>query len=79
MSRNPALPALLVSLLAFPAAAQSVGGLSLRDAAGEKALPAAPRLALELPSAPAVTLDSVVRAMPEKVVEIDEWNAAGHV
>jgi len=63
----------------MPAAAQSVRGLSLRDAAGERAWPAAPRLALELPAAPAVTLDSVVRAMPEKVVEIDDWNASGHV
>ena len=79
MRRPPALLLLLVSLLALPAAAQSVGGLSLRDAAGERAWPAAPRLALELPAAPAVTLDSVVRAMPEKVLEIEEWNASGHV
>ena len=80
MNRNPALGALLlVSLLALPAAAQSVRGLSIRDAAGEKAWPAAPRLAQEATVAPAVTLDSVVRAMPEKVVEIEEWNASGHV
>src|SRR2546423_3569249 len=66
-------------LLAAAALAQSVDGYSHRDAVGETAWPAAPRLAQLVAIEPAVTLDPVARAMPEKVVEIEEWNSSGHV
>lgn len=81
MTRQPALLlSFFVSLLVAAAAfAQSVNGYSMRDAVGEKAYAAAPRLAQLVPVEPAVTLDTVVRAMPEKVVEIEQWNASGHV
>lgn len=81
MTRKIALSlSLLVSLLAAAAAfAQSMDGFSKRDAVGEKSYPAAPRLAQLVPVAPAVTLDTVSRAMPEKVIEIEQWNASGNV
>jgi hypothetical protein len=80
MSRKPTTIFLaLVSLLAGAALGQSVDGLSLRDAVGEKAYPSAPRLAQLVTIAPAVTLDTVARAMPEKVMEIEQWNSTGHV
>jgi len=74
------LSSLIVSFFAVAAAlAQSVDGYSRRDAVGEKAFPPAPRLAQQVAIEPAVTLDSVVRAMPEKVIAIQEWNSTGHV
>jgi hypothetical protein len=81
MTRKIALSiSLLVWMLAAAAAlAQSMDGYSRRDAAGGNAYPAAPRLAQLVPVAPAVTLDSVTRAMPEKVVEIEQWNASGNL
>src|SRR3954453_1813831 len=78
--KSPLLLSFLVSLLvAAVALAQSVEPFSMRDAVGEKAYPAAPRLAQLVPVAPAVPLDTVARAMPEKVAEIEQWNASGHV
>jgi hypothetical protein len=80
MIRISSLFSVAVSLLIAAAAlAQSVDGYSRRDAVGEKAWPAAPRLAQQVTIEPAVTLDTVARAMPEKVVEIEEWNSSGHV
>ncbi|HYU25898.1 MAG TPA: trypsin-like peptidase domain-containing protein, partial [Thermoanaerobaculia bacterium] len=77
--KSALLASLVVSLLAAAALAQSVDGYSRRDAVGEKAWPAAPRLAQQVAIESAVTLDTVARAMPEKVVEIEEWNSSGHV
>src|SRR6266542_6120196 len=77
--KSALLASLVVSLLAAAALAQSVDGYSRRDAVGEKAWPAAPRLAQQVAIESAVTLDTVARAMPEKVVEIEEWNSSGHL
>jgi len=75
------LLAALAASLFVPAIAlaQSAEGYARRDAVGERAWPAAPRLDQQTTIAPAVVLETVTRAMPEKVLEIEEWNAAGHV
>jgi hypothetical protein len=70
----------VVSLLVAAAVlAQSTESYTLRDAVGEKAYPAAPRLARQVTIAAAVTLDTITRAMPEKVAEMERWNASGNV
>ena len=76
-----ALLAALAASLHVPIAAlaQSADGYARRDAVGERAWPAAPRLDQQAAIAPAVVLDTVTRAMPEKVLAIEEWNASGHV
>jgi len=58
---------------------QSLDGLSLRDSVGERSVPAAPRIAQQIAIEPAVTLDSIFRAMPEKVAEIEAWNESGRL
>src|SRR2546430_12468721 len=66
-------------LIAVFASAQRIDSVALRDAVGVKSYPAAPRLTLQASVAPALTLDSVTRAMPERVLAMQERNSTGVV
>ena len=77
MKRAVLVLAILVCVSA--AYAQRADSVALRDAVGVKSYPAAPRLTLQTSIAPAVTLDSVTRVMPERVVAMHERNSAGIV
>jgi len=68
---------LVISIFAIPALPQQTQTVTLRDAVGVKNYPAAPRLSLQVSLLPAVTLDSVNRAMPDKVVAMQAQNASG--
>src|SRR5438105_8425909 len=70
---------LCLFLFAAYAQAQRASSVSLREAAGVKTYPAAPRLDQQASIAPAVTLDSVNRVMPERVAEMQQRNADGIV
>jgi trypsin-like peptidase len=58
---------------------QSNTSVAVRDAVGVKSYPAAPRLALQVPVMPAVTLDSVTVVMPDQVAAMQVRNDAGIV
>src|SRR5438045_2631110 len=69
----------VLSLVAVAAIAQRAERVVLRDAVGVKSYPAAPRLTLQTRVAPAITLDSVTRVMPKRVLAMQERNATGVV
>ncbi|HEY9231980.1 MAG TPA: hypothetical protein VIS78_07525, partial [Blastocatellia bacterium] len=69
----------ILFLIAVVGTAQQADSVALRDALGVKSYPAAPRLTLHTSVAPALTLDSITRVMPERVLAMQERNATGVV
>jgi len=66
-------------VFAAAAQAQRAGSVSVREAVGARSYPAAPRLAQQVSVAPAITLDSINRVMPERVLQMQQRNADGIV
>jgi lysyl endopeptidase len=66
-------------VFAAAAHAQRTDSVSLREAVGARSYPAAPRLAQQVSVTPAITLDSINRVMPERVLQMQQRNADGIV
>lgn len=81
MSRFIAAASLLFALSSFASepVIHSAPSEFVRDAIGVKSYPAAPRLAATAALAPAVVLSPASAAVPEELVALQEWNAAGRL
>src|SRR6059058_4805054 len=75
--KRSVLAVCLFVLVSSQAVAQRKEPLFLRDAVGVKSYPAAPRLAERAAMVPATALSPAETTVPEELLAIREWNAAG--